>query len=105
MSVRGGPYEKTHALTNALATLAESIFRRGTTLVSFVKRSVITRINRLPRVVFVSGPSMSIHRSRSGSVAGNKRNGFVRLRSFTRFFAHPTQFRTVAWMSAAIAGQ
>ena len=46
INVFGGPYLKTHASTNATATVQASILRKGTTCVNFEKWSDITRRNR-----------------------------------------------------------
>jgi hypothetical protein len=63
LSVRtclGCTYVNTQCSQNALATIYAVVLLRGTVLVSFQNRSVMTKRNWFPCVVFGSGPSRSI---------------------------------------------
>jgi len=58
--------------------------RKETHLVSLEKRSVMTRMKRLPAMVAGIGPKISTDRSVNGFVAGNSVRGDVCRRSDSR---------------------
>lgn len=66
----------------------------GTTLVSLLKRSHITRRYSYPSGVRGSGPSISTAMAANGSAAGNRRIAVVRFFSMRRFFAQVSQEAT-----------
>jgi len=61
----------------AHATEIAVISRKATRLVSLEKRSVMTKMKRLPALVAGIGPKISADRSVNGSVAGNSVSGDV----------------------------
>ena len=73
--------------------------------VNLLKRSVITKMNRCPRLKGGSGPKRSVATDSKGVVAGNNFIGFECLKSRTRFLAQCGQVRTVNMISLAIEGQ
>lgn len=74
-------------------------------LVCFAKRSVMTKMNRLPLLLAGRGPRMSIDNSVSGSDAENKVSGVVCLRNARRFWAQVVQLVMVLWISDIMDGQ
>jgi len=66
--------------------------RKATHLVSLEKRSVVTRMNRMPALVAGIGPKLSTDRSVNGSVAGNSVNGDVCRRSDSLLWAQVVHF-------------
>jgi len=77
----------THASILADATEIAVMRRKATHLVSLEKRSVMTKMKRLPALVAGSGPKMSTDRSVNGSVAGNSVSGDLCRRSDSRVWA------------------
>jgi len=71
----------------AYVTEIAVIRRKATHLVSLEKRSVITKMKRLPALVAGIGPEISTDRSVNGSVAGNSVSGDVCRRSDSLFWA------------------
>jgi len=69
------------------ATDMAVICRKATHLVSVAKRSVITKMKRLPFSKAEMGPKMSTDSSVRGSVAGNSVKGVVCRRKARRFWA------------------
>jgi len=69
------------------ATEMTVIRRKATHLVTLVKRSVITKMKRLPALVAGIGPKVSTDRSVNGSVAGNSVSGDVCRRSDSLIWA------------------
>jgi len=69
------------------ATDMAVIRRKATHLVSLAKRSVITKMKRLPFLEAEMGPKMSTDSSVRGSVAGNSVRGEVCRRKARRFWA------------------
>jgi len=67
------------------ATDMAVIRRKATHLVSLAKRSVITKMKRLPLSEAGMGPKMSTDRSVRGSVASNGVRGVVCRRKARRF--------------------
>lgn len=66
----GALYVKTQCDANPLATWTPVVHFSGTTCVSLVKGSAITKINRLPDFFFGNGPKRSIATDLSGCFAG-----------------------------------
>ena len=87
------------------ATEVPVIRRKATRLVSLAKRSVITKMKRLPFLEAGMGPKMSTDSSVKGSVAGNSVKGAVCRRKARRFSAQVVHLVMVVWMSVTIAGQ
>jgi len=87
------------------ATEMAVISRKATHLVSLAKRSVITKMKRLPFLEAGMGPKMSTNSSVRGSVAGNSVKGVVCRRKATRFWAQVVRLVMVVWMSVNIEGQ
>jgi len=69
------------------ATEIAVIRLKATHSVSLEKRSVMTRMKRLPALVAGIGTKISTDRSLNGSVAGNSVSGDVSRRSDSRFWA------------------
>jgi hypothetical protein len=105
LSVRtclGGPYVNTQCSQNAFATIYAVVILRGTVPVSLENRSVMTKRNWFPCVVFGSGHSRSIETYSNGEEAGNSFRKLVLFRCLIRFRAHASQFRTVSATSTAV---
>jgi len=82
-----------------------SVIRRKTThLVSLVKRSLITKMERLPVWYAGVGPKMSTDSSLRGSVAWNSVMGVMFRRKGRRFRAQVVHLVMVVWMSVTIEG-
>jgi len=101
----GGPLADTHALMMADATDMAVIRRKATNLVSLAKRTVITKMKRLPFLEAGMGPKMSTDSSVRDSVAGNSVKGVVCRRKARRFWAQVVHLVMVVWMSVTIEGQ
>jgi len=87
------------------ATDMAVIRRKATHLVSLAKRSVITKMMRVPFLEAVMGPKMSTDSSVRDSVAGNSVKGVVCRRKARRFWAQIGHLVAVVWMSVTIEGQ
>ena len=101
----GGPQQATQASIMADATEIAIMRRRVTHLVNFEKRSVMTRMKRLPALVAGIGPKISTDRSVNGSVAGKRVNGDVCRRSDSRVWAQVVHFVIVLYISVTMDGQ
>jgi len=84
-----------------IAVLCQS----ATHFVSLAKRSVITKMKRLPDLDGDTGPKMSTDRSVKGSLTGNNVKGGVCRRNVRRFCAHVVHLVMVAKMSDIIDGR
>ena len=87
------------------ATDMAVILRKATHLVSLAKRSVITKMKRLPFLEAGMGRNMSTDSSVRGSVAWNRVKGVVWRRKARRFCAHAVHLVMVEWISVTIEGQ
>jgi len=87
------------------ATEIAVIRRKATHLVSWEKRSVMTKMKRLPALVAGIDPNISTDRSVNGSVAGNSVSGDVCRRSDSRFWAQVVHLVIVLYISVTMDGQ
>jgi len=101
----GGSQADTYASMMADATDMAVIRRMAEHLVSLAKRSVITKMKRLPFLEAGMGPRRSTGSSVRSSVAGNSVKGVLCRRKARRFWAQVVHRVMVVWMSVTIEGQ